>query len=65
MLQKDDGISRGQVEAQPTNMGGQEQHLNGGITVEALHCTEPLLGFHTALYSIVWVMVGLAPAQGL
>ena len=51
MLQEDDCVSRGEVEAQPPHMGRQQQHLNGGIAVEALHYAEPLLGFHTARYS--------------
>ena len=29
-------------------MGGQQQHLNGGVTVEVLHNVEPFLGLHTA-----------------
>ncbi len=30
-------------------MGGQQQHLNGWVAVEALHQAEPLLGLHTAM----------------
>lgn len=29
-------------------MGGQQQHLNGGVTVEVLHNVEPFLGLYTA-----------------
>ncbi len=30
-------------------MGGQQQHLNGWVAVEALHKAETLLGLHTAM----------------
>ena len=48
VLQEDDSVSCSQVQAQPAHMGGEQQHLNGGVTVEALHNTEALLGLHTA-----------------
>ena len=51
MLQEDDGISCSQVEPQAAHMGGQQQHLNGGVAVEALHYAETLLGLHTAFTS--------------
>ena len=52
MLQEDDSVSRGEVEAQPSHMGRQQQHLNGWVTVEALHYAEALLCLHTAVYKI-------------
>ena len=48
MLQKDNSVSGGEIEAQAPNVGGEQQNLNGGIAVEALHYTETLLGLHTA-----------------
>ena len=48
VLQEDDSVSCSQVQAQPAHMGGQQQHLNGGVAVKALHNAEPLLGLHTA-----------------
>ena len=48
VLQEDDSVSCSQVQAQPAHMGGQQQHLNGGVAIEALHNSEALLGLHTA-----------------
>ena len=48
MLQEDDSVSCSEVEAQAPHMGSQQQHLNGGVAVEALHYTKSLLGLHTA-----------------
>lgn len=48
MLQEDDSVSCSQIQAQPPHVGGQQQHLNGGVAVEALHNAKPFLGLHTA-----------------
>lgn len=52
MFQEDDGVSRGEIEAQAPHMGSQQQHLYGGITVEALHYAEALLRLHTAKHGM-------------
>lgn len=49
MFQEDDGVSGGQVEAQPAHVRGQQHHVDGGVSIEALHQAEPLRVLHSTV----------------
>lgn len=51
MLQEDDGVSGGQVEPQPAHVRGQQHHVDGGVSIEALHQAEPLRVLHSTVQS--------------
>ena len=41
VFHKDDSVGTGEVEAEAAHAGGQQQHVNGGVGVEARHQAVP------------------------